>query len=110
MLSNAPYSDIQDNKISISSVDLCLDNREVYCHGQLVELTGLEFNLLYLLMKESPSVLSREKIACHIFDKNVFDCEKCINIHISNIRKKLKMVSGVEYIKTKRGKGYNFIV
>ncbi|NQZ20730.1 MAG: winged helix-turn-helix transcriptional regulator [Colwellia sp.] len=84
--------------------------REVYYGNKLIEMTGLEFNLLWLLVKSSPEVVARKSIAKHIFNRRLLAVNSSINIHISTIRKKLFVHAKYAPIKTIRGQGYLFLI
>jgi two-component system response regulator CpxR len=95
-------------RIMIDGVEILTGSREVYCDNKLVVLTGLEFNLLWLLMTNSPQLVSRESIAKHIFKRSLDESNRSINMHISTIRKKLLINSEHARIKSFRGEGYVF--
>lgn len=95
-------------KIVIDDVEVLLGSREVYCGNKAVEMTGLEFNLLWLLMENSPQVVSRECIAQHIFNRSLCQASRSINMHVSTIRRKLLVSAKYSRIKAVRGKGYSF--
>lgn len=96
-------------RIMIDGVEILFGSREVYCCNQLVALTGLEFNLLWLLMNDFPKMVSRESIAKHIFNRSLDDANRSINMHISTIRKKLLVNTESSHIKSFRGEGYVFL-
>ena len=54
-------------------------------------------------------VVSRDDIAENIFRRSILYCSKSVNMHISNIRKKLKLLNDDRHIKTVRGSGYVFV-
>jgi two-component system response regulator CpxR len=93
----------------IDGVEIFFGSREVYCCNQLVALTGLEFNLLWLLMNDFPKMVSRENIAKHIFNRSLAESNRSINMHISTIRKKLLINTEHSRIKSFRGEGYVFL-
>jgi len=97
-------------EILIDNIEVISGSREVYCGNKLIEMTGLEFNLLWFLVKSSPDVVSRESIAKHIFSRRLPDANSSINMHISTIRKKLLTHAKYSPIKTIKGQGYLFII
>jgi two-component system response regulator CpxR len=99
---------LEPHKIEIADVAIHLGCREVYCDNQLIKMTGLEFNLLWLLMKNAPQTVSREIIAKHIFSRSITKANRSINMHVSTIRKKLLVQPKGSLIKTIRGEGYAF--
>ena len=96
-------------RIVIGGVEILLGSREVYCCNKLVTPTGLEFNLLWLLMHNFPKTVTRESIAKHIFNRSLDESNQSINMHISTIRKKLVLDTDYSRIKSLRGKGYVFL-
>jgi len=97
------------NKITISHVELNFLNRSVLFLGEAVTTTGLEFNLLAVLIADAGSLISREEIAQKIFQRKLSCCDKSINSHMTNLRKKLLVISSRSVIKTVKGQGYIFL-
>ncbi|WP_076417229.1 response regulator transcription factor [Colwellia sp. UCD-KL20] len=96
----------EQNPLQLKSFLLCRDKRELYYHGSLVTTTGIEFELLNLLMTNYGEIVSREYIAQSIFKRNLLYCSQSINMHISNIRRKLRIINNSATIKSVRGNGY----
>ena len=77
--------------------------------GQEVALTGLEFNLLQLLVRHPGRTISREEIIASLHGSSFHVVERSVDVHISNLRKKIAAISGLrDLIKTVRGEGYVF--
>ena len=75
--------------------------------GKPIELTALEFDLLSALLREAGRVVSRERIAKDVFSRKLLPYDRSVDMHISNLRKKLGSHSdGRERLKTVRGVGY----
>src|SRR5574340_251399 len=87
------------------SLELDPDQRQLRVKGKLTGLTGLEFELLFTLMKHPGRVFSRTQILerAHGFQINT-PLDRAVDIHVSNLRRKLSS-SGVQ-IETVRGVGY----
>ena len=75
----------------------------------IVNLTGVEYNMLRLLIEENNKVISREQLlnVINSTGDEVFD--RVIDVHIRNIRKKINEVYDLELIKTIYGLGYSFV-
>ncbi|MBO4505916.1 MAG: winged helix-turn-helix transcriptional regulator, partial [Lachnospiraceae bacterium] len=71
-----------------------------------VELTKHEFRILELLVKNPTRAFTKQNIYEFVWDDSYFGEDKTINVHISNIRKKLKAVTTVDYIETVWGIGF----
>lgn len=93
-------------KLVLNQLELNPSSRKLYFHQQEVAITGLEFNLLSELMLNAGDIVSREVIAKKIFNRGISQCDKSINSHIANLRKKLLAVDKNQPIKTVRGLGY----
>ena len=90
------------------SLELDPEQRQVQVKGELIGLTGLEYELLYVLMQHPGRVFSRAQLLgqLHGFQHNA-PLDRAVDIHISNLRRKLAHVMGSEVpIETVRGVGY----
>ncbi|NHC35743.1 response regulator transcription factor [Scytonema millei VB511283] len=101
----APTSSI----LTVGSLTLNADTREVWRAGMPVELTRKEFNLLHLLMQHPDRVLERQTILDRVWGYDYYDDTTVIEVYISNLRNKLdRDPHGL--IRTVRGIGYMFKV
>ncbi len=99
-----------ESKLAINDISLCLLNREAYCNNQKLPLTSLEFEVLYLLMSNAGKVTPKDKIGEHVLGRTISYYDRSIDMHISNIRKKIAHLAENKKIKTIRGAGYLFMV
>lgn len=74
--------------------------------GTELPLTRQEFKILELLLSHPDQVFSKQDIYDYAWDDLYIGEDKTINVHISNIRKKLKAVTDREYIETVWGIGF----
>ncbi len=89
--------------------DLILDRttRQVTVSGTpLSKVTKQEYAILELLMRHPKQVFSKEDIFEYAWEEPYMGETKMLDVHISNIRKKLKAVTSKEYIETVWGIGY----
>ncbi|HAX03686.1 MAG: hypothetical protein A2Y45_08795 [Tenericutes bacterium GWC2_34_14] len=100
----------QPTRLSFNHAHLTLlpISREVYIDHQLITLTKHEYEILLLLAKHPNIVYTRDMIIEECFDDSeAYD--RVIDVFIKNIRKKLdNKESGLSYIKTHYGIGYQF--
>ena len=75
-------------------------------NGRDIPLTKQEFRILELLMSSPNKVFSKQDIYDYAWEDIYIGEDKTINVHISNIRRKLKDVSSEEYIETVWGIGF----
>lgn len=91
--------------------ELSLDrgSRRVLCKDKEIELTAHEFDLLEILMQSPDTVFSRERLYQMVWKSGYYGEDNTINVHMSNIRKKLAAASSEKYIETVWGIGFKLI-
>ena len=97
-----------EDSTSLSVGDLSLDSMSLVLmvQGQAVKLTRTEYAILKLLMENSKQVIAKSVLLDRI-SRDTPDCtERSLKQHISNLRRKMQDVSGVDYIETVWGIGF----
>ena len=94
------------NIIQIEEVTLDIAKKQVVKSGEIIDLTGKEYEVLEYLMKNKGSILSRDQILNHVWDYEYVGASNIVDVIIKNIRKKLDRGEGNTIIFTKRGLGY----
>ena len=91
-----------------TSGDITVDAaaREAWIDGTPLHLTTVEFALLEALTRNAGHALSREYLTDAALGRKLGIFDRTIDVHISNLRKKLDAHRGVDRIKTVRGSGY----
>lgn len=89
-------------EIAIGDVVINLRTRTVAQEGRPIDLTAREFAILEMLALARGELVTRTRIYEHIFDENDDTLSNLVEVHVSNIRKKL----GKDFITTRRGQGY----
>ncbi|QAR33668.1 response regulator transcription factor [Geovibrio thiophilus] len=74
-----------------------------YAGGQEITLTSAEFQILEMLMRSAGKTVSRDDISKCVFERELNSFDRSIDVHISNIRKK---IGDPDIIKSIRGAGY----
>lgn len=92
--------------LTYKDLELRTDSFTVSVGGNEIDLTKQEFQILELLLSHPGRVFSKQDIYDYAWDDLYLGEDKTINVHISNIRKKLKTVSSREYIETVWGIGF----
>lgn len=83
------------------------ETRKVKIKEKEIHLTGHEFDILSILIKNPNKVYSRESLYEQVWKNGYYGEDNSVNVHVSNIRKKIKCVSeNEEYIKTVWGIGF----
>lgn len=82
------------------------DTMEFSVSGQILEFTPHEFHILELLCKHPKKVFTKQLIYEYAWGEEYFIEDKTINVHVSNIRSKLKQSGTDTYIQTVWGMGF----
>ena len=83
-------------------------SRRVWKDGAAVELTGIEFDILYALSRRPEHVFTRDKLI-ELAWKDSYCVPKAVDVHIGHIRKKIEdNQAHPTLIVTVRGTGYRF--
>lgn len=83
--------------------------RKVSVHGQEINLTAKEFDLLLLLATNPGKVFSREELLEVIWGYEYFGDLRTVDVHVRRLREKIESkTDNYEYILTKWGVGYYF--
>jgi DNA-binding response OmpR family regulator len=94
------------NSISAANISVDTAVREARADGKLLDLTTVEFTLLEILVRNAGQTLTREYLTCEALGRQLGPFDRTIDVHISNLRKKLDGEHGLQRIKTIRGSGY----
>lgn len=94
------------NELKIGNTCINLNTNNVLINEEELDLTASEFLILKYLMVNQGRVLSLEQIIEHISITNKFIAPTTIEVHLSNLRKKLKTAQATLIITNKRGFGY----
>lgn len=95
--------------LELNGVQLNRQNRQVHCEGHNIVLTATEFQLLEYLMNHAGRVVSKEELSKEVMGRVLQQYDRSLDMHVSNIRKKLAQGASNEKIQTLRGSGYLFL-
>lgn len=88
--------------LKLGDISIDLRAREVRHRKELIALTAREYSLLEYLATRQGEVVTRTTLYEHLFDENESSFSNLLDVHVSNLRKKL----GADLITTRRGHGY----
>lgn len=95
-----------EGNVTYRDITLNLASRTVVIENSPVELTKLEFDLLYALMGNQNVVLDREYLLEHVWGGDEMYQDRTVNVAINRLKEKIDPDKSKEYIKTVRGVGY----
>ena len=97
----------KENIIIFNDYEFNIVGRKVRLKGEDIDLTGKEFDLLFILVSNPGKVYSRIALAKEIWDEKYIGHLRTVDVHIKRLREKIDDNEGL-IIKTKWGKGYYF--
>ena len=94
---------------TIDGLELNSTLRSANYKAQALQLTTAEFLVLQQLLLKTPHPIDRETLTKAALDREITAFDRAIDVHVSNLRKKLTSISDQLLIKNIRGKGYQLI-
>ncbi len=100
---------VSDKAFVSGDIELDYDFRRVKVRGVMVELTGKEFDLLELFLKNPGKVYTREMLLEIAWGKGSREGVRTVDVHIRRLREKLETKPAEpKYLRTKWGVGYYY--
>ena len=94
-------------EIQIGELNIIPEQHKVLRQDKEINLTNIEFRILYMLAIHKGITLSKEKIYNYVWNGEYLQDDSNITSHIRRLRKKIESdPSQPEYIQTVRGVGY----
>jgi two-component system copper resistance phosphate regulon response regulator CusR len=100
--------DLLGRPLVLRAGDLEMDllGRKVTRSGDLLELTGREYELLEYLLRHKNEVVTRDMIALDVWKERTGAMTRIIDVYINALRKKVDRIGRTALIQTVRGVGY----
>lgn len=102
-------SEHSGQNLTYKSLRLNTDNYQAYVDDMPLALTKTEFKILELLISNPKQVFTKENLYEYSQGDYYLATDNSINVHISNLRKKIKKYSKEDYIETVWGIGFKLI-
>lgn len=97
--------------IDSGDISLNLENRRFYLRGEEINLTGKEFDMIYLFVNNPGKVFSRDALLNEVWGSDYPGDARTVDVHIRRLREKIEPNPGEpRYIHTKWGMGYYYKV
>lgn len=100
------YVNQQTEMLEYNGIALNLQDSSIFYQEKKIELTKNEFQILYLLLKKSKTIVSRENLIRALWEDENFVDDNTLTVNINRLRKKLSDAGLLDLIKTKKGQGY----
>ncbi|MDE6789365.1 MAG: response regulator transcription factor [Ruminococcus sp.] len=95
-----------DKVLEYNGLKLYSDENRVLYNDTTISLTAKELLLLRLFMEYPKKVYTKANLYESVWNSEYFYEDNTINVHVSNLRSKLKKISGLDFIETVWGIGY----
>ena len=103
------YNTEKENKNVIEFLGLYVNKENHKCtlYNQEINLTPIEFSILWYLCQNRGRVVSSEELFCNVWGEKYLDCNNTVMVHIKRLREKLhEKPKNPKFIKTVWGVGY----
>lgn len=85
---------------------LHVDKNSISYQETELDLTKNEFQILYLLLKNKETIVSRDDIMTVLWESENFIDDNTLTVNIARLRRKLEELGLDQFIETKKGQGY----
>ncbi len=96
----------KENVLQFKKLKLFPEKHIVIVNDQELNLTASEFDILSVLMKNKDKAFTKDQLYQLVWKEGYYGEDNTISVHISNIRKKIKVYDEDSYIKTVWGIGF----
>jgi len=94
-----------EDTIKTAGIELDIKKKRLIIDGKREDLTPIEFQLLYMLLKNQGRIFDRDQILDFVW-RDVSVTERTVDVHVTRLRKKLGDYG--KYLVTRKGYGYCF--
>ena len=85
------------------------DSKRVYVKGNEITCTAMEYAILELMLKNPKTIFSKRRLYESVSGDTYLSDDNTMNVHISNLRKKIAKFTSEEYIETVYGMRYRLV-
>jgi DNA-binding response OmpR family regulator len=102
-------AEISVSPLTVGPIQLDPTVREAWLNQTRLDLTSVEFALLEAFLRNAGRIQSRDSLTETVLGRKAGPFDRAIDVHVSNLRKKLGAAQQGEWIKAVRGNGYLFV-
>jgi DNA-binding response OmpR family regulator len=97
-------------KVQVGDLSLHRVQHEVHCHGTPVTLTARQYALLEFLAMRAGETVTRPILLEHVWHLQFDPGSNVVDVHVAQLRKRLREAGSTVDIRTVRGEGYSLDV
>ena len=98
-----------NSELTFRNMKIDTDSKRVYINNSEITCTAMEYAILELMLKNPSKIFSKRNLFESISGEYYINDDNTMNVHISNLRKKISKITDEEYIETVYGMGYRLI-
>ncbi len=98
-----------DSVLRVADLELNTLEQQALRNGRLLDLSPAEYRILEYLMHRPRAVHSKRDLLEHLYDYNWHRHSNVIEVHVSNLRRKLNRDASTPLIETLRLRGYRLL-
>ena len=95
--------------LCFKEMKLDTDSKRVYIGDNELTCTATEYSILEVMLKNPKTIFSKRRLYESISGDSYLNDDNTMNVHISNLRKKIAKFTAEEYIETVYGMGYRLV-
>ncbi len=100
----------EESVMRVGDLELDRGARGLRRAGETIDITGVEYELLELLVERAGHVVTREDLSRRALGRRPSPYDRSLDTHMSNLRRKLgPLPDGGERLKTIRAVGYQYV-
>lgn len=99
----------QTSLLSLRDIKLDTDSKRVYVKDNEIICTATEYAILEVMLKNPKIIFSKRRLYESISGDEYLNDDNTMNVHISNLRKKISKFTPEKYIETVYGMGYRLL-
>ena len=100
------YSSAESETVEYKGAVLSIKDSVLYFNDNNAQLTKNEFRILYTLMKNNGTIISREALMRALWNDESFVDDNTLTVNINRLRKKTDEIGLLDFIKTVKNQGY----
>ena len=105
-IDNIQQAQQRQEDLTFAGLSIAMQSRSAKANGHTLNLTGTEFAILHMLLLTPSEVISKEQISEQVLGRKLAAFDRSIDMHVSNLRKKIAEHISSDRIRTLRGSGY----
>lgn len=99
----------ESNELVFRELVIKTDSKRVFVNGGELVCTATEYAILELMMKNPTRIFSKRTLYEIVMGEDYLQEDNTMNVHISNLRRKIAKHTDKKYIETVYGMGYRLV-